>query len=59
MGENIQIQWVNLQLNAYTDKLRATEAKMFLFQKKKKERNHRLTGVIRLTERKVLTEQIQ
>lgn len=31
VGEKIQIQWVNLQLNAYTDKLRATEAKMFLF----------------------------
>lgn len=36
VGEKIQIQWVNLQLNAYTDKLRATEAKMFLFKKKGK-----------------------
>lgn len=42
MGEKIQIQWVNLQLNAYTDKLRATEAKMFLFKKKKK--RNEITG---------------
>lgn len=56
VGEKTQLQRVNLQLNAYADKLRATEAKLFLFFKKK---NHQLTGVIMFTERKVLTEQIQ
>lgn len=33
-GEKTQIQRVNLQLNAYADKLRAAEAKLFLFLKK-------------------------